>query len=308
MRTMIANFLRVAIAMCGALTTLLMPSLASSQAIALTFDDGPNMADTIGLSPTDRNSAILRQLAEAHLRSILFVTRVDTDPKRNKLIRQWGVEGHQIGNHTATHPDFDEVGLADYERELLSCDKGIRDMPGFNRRFRFPYLKEGNTITKRDGFRAFLDSNSYVTGPVSVDSSDWYYSERLSDRLKKDRHADRRPYKDAYLRHLYSRAQYYDHLSRAVLGRSVAHVVLLHHNLINALFLRDVIQMFRESGWTLIDSEAAFKDPVYAMHPDILPAGESILWALAKQKGVSGLRYPAEDDVYEKPIIDRLGL
>jgi hypothetical protein len=85
-------------------------------------------------------------------------------------------------------------------------------------------------------------------------------------------------------------------------------VLLLHHNLINALFLKDVIQMFRDKGWTLIDSEAAFKDPVYALRPDIVPAGESILWALAKQKGVPDLRYPGEDDIYEKPILDRLGL
>jgi len=113
MHRMIANSLRVAIAMCMALTTLLLPSLASSQTIALTFDDGPNMAETIGLSPADRNAAILSQLAEAHLKSILFVTGVATDPKRNELIRQWGIEGHQIGNHTATHPDFDEVTLAD---------------------------------------------------------------------------------------------------------------------------------------------------------------------------------------------------
>jgi len=53
--------------------------------------------------------------------------------------------------------------------------------------------------------------------------------------------------------------------------------------------------MFRDKGWTLIDSEAAFNDPVYNMRPDTLPAGEcdeSILWALAKQTGVPGLRYP----------------
>ena len=30
--------------------------------------------------------------------------------------------------------------------------------------------------------------------------------------------------------------------------------------------------------------------------------------ALARQHGMPGLRYPAEDDVYEKPILDRLGL
>jgi peptidoglycan/xylan/chitin deacetylase (PgdA/CDA1 family) len=290
------------------LAPLLLPALASSQSIALTFDDGPDMADKVGLSPADRNAAILRQLADAHLKSILFVTRPDADPKRNELIRQWGVEGHQIGNHTATHPDFDEVSLAEYEQELLSCDKAIRDMPGFTPRFRFPYLKEGNTVEKRDGFKAFLNAKSYQAGPVSVDASDWYYSQRLSARLKKQPNADTLLYRDAYLRHLYDRAKYYDGLSRTVLSRSVAHVLLLHHNLINALFLKDVVQMFRDKGWTLIDSEVAFKDAVYSMRPDILPAGESILWALAKQKGVPDLRYPGEDDVYEKPILDRLQL
>lgn len=168
--------------------------------------------------------------------------------------------------------------------------------------------KKYYTVEKRDSFRAFLDSNHYKTGPVSVDASDWYCSQRLSARLKKNPDADRLAYRDAYLRHLYDRAQYYDGLSRTVLGRSVAHVLLLHHNLINALFLKDVIQMFRDKGWTLIDSETAFQDPLYAMRPDILPAGESILWALAKQKGTPGLRYPGEDDIYEKAILDRLHL
>jgi peptidoglycan/xylan/chitin deacetylase (PgdA/CDA1 family) len=308
MLTTIDCALRPVIVACITLITLPFASLANSQNIALTFDDGPNMADKIGLSPADRNAAILRQLAEAHLKSILFIARTDADTKRNDLIRQWGIEGHQIGNHTATHPDFDKVSLADFEQDLLTCEKAIRDMPGFIRRFRFPYLKEGDTVQKRDGFRAFLDSNTYKTGPVSVDASDWYYSQRLSARLKTDPNADALPYRDAYLRHLYNRAQYYDGLSHTVLGRSVAHVLLLHHNLINALFLKDVIQMFRDKGWTLIDSETAFQDPVYAMRPDILPAGESILWALAKQKGIPGLRYPGEDDVYEKPILDRLHL
>jgi len=287
---------------------LLFAPIAHCQSIALTFDDGPVMADNIGLTAAERNKAILAQLADAHLKSILFVTQTDTDPKRNALVREWGKQGHQIGNHTAAHPNIDDVSLSEYEHDFQLGDKALRDLPGFTPRFRFPYLHEGNTIEKRDGFRAFLDSNHYKAGPVSVDASDWCYSQRLSTRLKKNPNADRLAYRDAYLRHLSDRAQYYDGLSRTVLGRSVAHVLLLHHNLINALFLKDVIQMFRDQGWTLIDSETAFQDPVYAMRPDSLPAGQSILWALAKQKGVPGLRYPAEDDVYENPFLDRLHL
>ena len=291
-----------------ALGLLLFADSARSQQVALTFDDGPDMSNQIYLSPAVRNAAILRQLANAHLKSTLFVTRTDSDPKRNELIRQWGIQGHQIGNHTATHPNFDEVSLAEFEQELLRCETAIQRMPGFTRWFRFPYLKEGDTVEKRDGFRAFLDAHGYRIGAVSIDASDWYYSQRLSARLKDQPLIDIRPYRDAYLRHLYDRAQYYDGLSRQVLGRSAAHVLLLHHNLINALFLDDVIRMFRDKGWTLVDSATAFKDPLYAMRPKTLPAGESILWALAKEQGVAGLRYPAEDDTYEKPILDRLSL
>lgn len=308
MPTAFAQYLRHVTFACMTLPTLLFASIASSQSIALTFDDGPNMADNIGLTAAERNEAILAQLADAHVKSILFVTRTDTNTTRNDLIRAWGAAGHQVGNHTATHPNFDEVSLAEYEQELQRCDQAIRDMPGYTPRFRFPYLHEGDTVEKRDGFRVFLDSNHYKTGAVSVDASDWYYSQRLSARLQKNPRADRLPYRDAYLRHLYDRLEYYDGLSRTLLGRSVAHVLLLHHNLINALFLKDVIHMFRDKGWTVIDSEIAFRDPVYAMRPNILPAGQSILWALAKQNGIPGLRYPGEDDVYEKPILDRLHL
>ncbi len=70
----------------------------------------------------------------------------------------------------------------------------------------------------------------------------------------------------------------------------------------------DVFQMFRGRAWKVIDAVDAFEDPIYRSEPNILPAGESILWALAKEKGLEGLRYPGEDGEYEKPILDRLGL
>ncbi len=291
-----------------ALACLADPTATYARSIAFTFDDGPDMSDTVALGPAERNEAILRQLDAAQLHSILFVTHMDGSADRIALIRQWGERGHGIGNHTATHPDLDETDIAAYEQEVLACDEAIRGLPGYTRRFRYPYLKEGDTRAKRDGVRAFLDSIEYRAAPVSVDASDWYYDQRLRARLSSHPGAPTDAYRRAYLRHLYDRAQYYDGLSRAVLGRSVAHVLLLHHNLINALFLSDVIAMFARKGWTVIDAQAAFDDPVYALRPDTLPAGESILWALAREKGVPGLRYPGEDESYEQPILDRLHL
>jgi hypothetical protein len=34
----------------------------------------------------------------------------------------------------------------------------------------------------------------------------------------------------------------------------------------------------------------------------------TFVWSLAKESGVAGLRYPGEDGVYEKPILDAAGL
>ena len=83
---------------------------------------------------------------------------------------------------------------------------------------------------------------------------------------------------------------------------------MLHTNAINAAFLPDVIRMFRDRGWKVIDAARAFRDPIFAAAPQVLPAGESLVWSLAKAKGEAGLRYPGEDAVYEKPILDAAGL
>lgn len=68
--------------------------------------------------------------------------------------------------------------------------------------------------------------------------------------------------------------------------------------------------MFRSRGWGVIDAEEAFAGKVFTRQLDTAPAGQSLIWALAKETGKfeTRLRYPGEDDVYEKPILDQLSL
>ena len=63
-------------------------------------------------------------------------------------------------------------------------------------------------------------------------------------------------------------------------------------------------------GWEWTNADQAFDDPVFLREPQTLPAGESLVWALAAESGQfkDRLRYPGEDDVYEKPKMDALGL
>jgi peptidoglycan-N-acetylglucosamine deacetylase len=107
---------------------------------------------------------------------------------------------------------------------------------------------------------------------------------------------------------MWARAGYYGSLARRVMGRTVKHTILVHFNLLNGLFLNDVIEMFKAKGWQPIDAEDAFTDSVFLAQPKVTPAGESIIWSLAKEKGIQSLRYPAEDSQYETKRMDELGL
>ena len=279
---------------------------ARAQSLALSFDDPRSEPEAVVW-----NAALLDALAYAEVRAILFVSghRVDT-PAGLALVRAWGDAGHDVANHTYSHQSLgaSRVTLDRFIADVERNDALLRTQPEWTPRLRFPYLKEGDTAAKRDGMRAWMVAHDYRSGAVSIDASDWYYDARWRAWRAAHPDADPAPFREAYLAHLASRAAYYDALSRRVLRRSVKHVLLLHANAINAAFLPDVIAMFRANGWTIVSPEQAYEDPVYAMKPTTLPAGESILWSLAKENGVEGLRYPAEDDVYEKPILDALGL
>lgn len=284
-------------------------SVALTQSIAFSFDDG--------FKPDEQplaaqwNAEILDSLAKHKISALFFATgrRVDS-PQGLALVSEWGQQGHTIANHSYRHFALgaDTESLNAFITDVERNEKLLEKLKGWTKRFRFPYLKEGRSLETRDGFRQWLKHNNYHSGAVSIDASDWYYNKRYLSWVKQHPKQDTEAYKRAYLDHLWDRARYYDGLSKRLYKRSSDHVMLLHTNAINARFLNDIIVMFKERGWSIIGPEQAYQDPIYSKAPNVLPAGESILWSLAKENKLEGLRYPAEDGVYEKLILDRLGL
>ena len=60
-------------------------------------------------------------------------------------------------------------------------------------------------------------------------------------------------------------AAYYDAKGRTKMGRRVKQVLLLHMNYLNSLYLDDLLQHFRDDGWSFITFEEALKDEVYRL-------------------------------------------
>lgn len=293
-------------------------SKTSRGKISFTFDD-PKTESDCSLTWREVNDRMLSTLAKQNVKAILFVCgkRVDRAPGGD-LISQWDRAGHLIGNHSYSHLNFNEspdgsnadgVTLAQFELDVLKNEPLIRGYRNFRRMFRYPFFKEGDTAERRDGMRSFLQMHGYRIGRATIDASDWAIDARMANKAHAA-DADLTGYRDFYLEHIWQRAQYYDSLASRLMPAPVRHTVLLHHNALNALFLGDLMAMFRNKGWTIIDAEYAYQDAIYDRQPKTLPAGESLIWALAKESGrfEKELRYPGEDDVYENPRMDALRL
>ncbi|WP_375244970.1 polysaccharide deacetylase family protein [Sphingomonas parapaucimobilis] len=283
---------------------------ARAPGIAITIDDF-DLSNTVIMTGEERDTAIRKALHRHKVKAGGFVAGKYVDGTLSqRILSAWSNNGHLIGNHSFSHRYFNGKDPDGLMADILKCEPLLSGYSGFRKLFRFPYLAEGNTTDGRDRMRALLKLHGYANAHVTIDTSDWYIDNRLKARLKVDPRAELAPYRRFYLDHVWDRATFYDGLAQSLFGHSIDHTILLHHRLTTGLFLDDMLSMFKERGWRLIDAKTAFASPVFAMQPDVLPAGQSLIWSLAKADGrfEKLLRYPGEDGDYEAPKMDAAGL
>lgn len=281
-----------------------------SSGLAITIDDF-DLKDSHLLTGAERDARIRATLARHGIKAAGFVAgKYVHEPLSGQVLTGWSREGHILGNHSFSHSYYGAQDPDAYMADILKCEALLSGYAGFRKLFRYPFLAEGKTAQARDGLRERLHAAGYRIGHVTIDASDWYVDQRLNARLERDPKADLAPYRKFYLAHLWERASFYDGLARKLFGVPIEHSLLLHHRLTTALFLDDALKMFRTRGWRLIDAQAAFASPIFALEPKSLPSGQSLIWAVAKERGgyEALLRYPGEDGEYEKPKMDALGL
>lgn len=287
----------------------LLPLTAAAQVVGLTFEIGPDPARNPRAESW--NARILHALRQEQLHAILFPSLAGIGGEAGlPLVQQWVDAGHGVGNHTATGRSFGSarVTLGSFIADVRRADDALHDLATWTPMLRFPYLREGDTRAKRDGMRQWLREHGYRNAAVSIDCSDGYYNQRYLALRAAGRGEPLAKLRRAYAHHLLERATYYDLLARQTIGRSPAHVMRLHVNALNAAALPEVIEAFRNKGWHFVAARTAYEDPLFAMQPMVLPAGGSIVWALARERGTGSLRQPPEDAAYERPRLQRLGL
>jgi peptidoglycan/xylan/chitin deacetylase (PgdA/CDA1 family) len=282
--------------------------LGPRRRIAVTMDD-VNWAAV----PAAFSESVLPRLLSAIGKTpaaLFAVGRHVENEEGHGILSAWSRAGHFLGNHTYDHTPLYRTGPEAFVQGIEKNERILESFPSFRKWFRFPQLKEGDSREARDAVREYLNRRGYRNAHVTVDASDWYYDQRLRKKLADDPSFPVDRFREPYVAHIRDRVGFYDRLSVDVLGRSVPHTLLTHYNLLNALFLGDVLQALEQDGWERIGVEEAYADPVYRDPVDAIPAGESLIWSIAHASGKyeDRLRYPGEDGEYEKPLLDRLGL
>jgi peptidoglycan/xylan/chitin deacetylase (PgdA/CDA1 family) len=270
--------------------------------IALTFDDVPRNRGAF-LSPDQRTEALIAGLKRAHVRQAAFFVnagfRENPDGVNGEAhIRAYVAAGHVIGNHSWSHPHLTALSAEDY---LANVDRGwafLKGRKGLRPWYRFPFLDEGgDDKAKRDAVRAGLKARGIHNAYVTVDGSDWNMEAQTIAAMKAGRAIDMAALRDLYVETLVGAADYYDGLMVRTIGRSPAHVILMHETDLAALFVEDLVKALRADGWEIVTADEAFADPINKLFPNVPSAQGTLTEALAWEKGLPAPRWYERDNV-----------
>ena len=293
------------------LALLLLPLAACATAeapvpaakrIAITFDDVPRGAGAF-LSPDERAERLLAGLGEAGVeQAAFFITTGNLDKPDGAggeaRIARYAAAGHVIANHSHAHWRLSQVPAQDYVDDIDRAGRWLADRPNSRPWFRFPYLDEGRADkAKRDAVRAALAERGLRNGYVTVDASDWNMEQRAIEAKAAGKPIDMTALRDLYVESHVEAAEFYDALARRTLGRSPAHVLLLHETDLAALYIVDLVAALRRAGWEIVTADAAYTDPLGAASPDVPSAQGTLTEALAWEKGLPAPRWYARNDM-----------
>jgi cellulose synthase/poly-beta-1,6-N-acetylglucosamine synthase-like glycosyltransferase/peptidoglycan/xylan/chitin deacetylase (PgdA/CDA1 family) len=133
--------------------------------IALTFDDGPDPEWT---------PAILDILKQENVPATFFIIGKNGQTYPD-LLRRIVNEGHEIGNHTFTHPNLGEIPGSLTELELNATQRLIESETGRSTvLFRPPYFGDAEADKPQEVEPAFLAQQlGYLMIGVRIDPDDW---------------------------------------------------------------------------------------------------------------------------------------
>ncbi len=137
----------------------------AARKVALTFDDGPDPRYT---------PQILDILQKVGVPATFFIIGVNGELHQN-LLRREVAEGHEIGNHTFTHPDISIISQTQFELQLSATERLLAAVVGRQSlMFRPPFGTDSEPETTDQLHKIELASQQgYLIVGMQIDPDDW---------------------------------------------------------------------------------------------------------------------------------------
>ncbi|CCH53875.1 polysaccharide deacetylase [Fibrisoma limi BUZ 3] len=290
----------------------LAQSVSAQKQICITVDDLPTVSrvyQTAGGRDT-LTQRLLSHLTHHRVPAIGFVignlllTESRVDSGQIRLLNRWLDAGMELGNHTFAHKDYNNVSAPVYQQDVLGGEtllKPLLQQRGQSLRyFRHPFLHRGNTPGKCDSLSQFLSSRGYQEAPVSVDNGDYLFSAAYDRALLQHNATLAASVGNQYVSYMLDCIHYYEAQADSLFSRPIPHILLMHANTINSVYLGELLTRLAADGYSFIPLEQALQDPAYRSTDKYVgKAGISWLHRWALTQGKKGSFFKGEPEVPE---------
>ena len=259
--------------------------------IALSFDDVPRAPGAF-YTKDERTRRLIAALHEAGVRQAAFFLnpgRIAAHDGAEERIQAYVAAGHVIADHSFSHRDLSSTSAPAFLADIDKAEDWLQGRPGYRPWFRFPGLNQGGRdVAKRRAVLAGLEQRHLLVAAVTVDGSDWNLERLTLDAVKSGKPVDLPALRDLYVETMVQSADFSDALMRRAIGRSPAHVLLLHETDLAARYVGALVTALEQDGWVIVPADTAYADPVYHFTPDTSSPNATLTEALAAAKGITG--------------------
>lgn len=268
--------------------------------MVVTFDDLPyvKIGDGSYVARGRRvTQEILSTLKKHKAPAVAFVNEGKlgdgTDRKaRIDLLRQWVAGGQTLGNHTYSHPDFNQLTVEQFQEEITKGEVVTRELmrsrQPYQLYFRHPQTHTGDTQEKKEAIEKFLAERGYKITPHTIENSDFIFNVPYAQALQSGDEALAKRVRDAYLDMTMVSTEFAEKISPQIFGHEIPQILLIHANDVTADALDEMLRRFEARGYTFVTLDQAMADPAYQTRDTYISKyGPTWFFRWSKSKGMN---------------------
>jgi len=227
---------------------------AQKKYISITIDDLP----FVGEYRNFHLNMMINSMTEQQIPATGFIIASEVRKNNWEILQKFRDAGFGLGNHTLSHANLNKLDTKEYIHEIKAADTILLPILTEPKYFRYPYLAMSSG-QKKEEILCYLAKKHYHVAPITIDSKDFVFNQRLLSMPEMGRRAYLAELKPFYLDFIWQQTIKAEENNEYHHNTSQAQILLIHANLLNAYVLPDIINLYKKNGYTFVNLQDALK-------------------------------------------------